>query len=194
VAAGIALHRLSDGDIDGLATIRVALADLPIVRRQLSDPGRIAPRSREAADHSLHFLIAVALLDGRFGLGQFDDARWHDPKVRALMARLTMTLDAELSRRAGETYPCALHATGRDGRHYDVEILQPPGFAADRLDAKTVLDKFTGVTAQHLDTEAQSRIIDAVMGLDAAPSGEGLMRVLAPAAGPKRSGSPPRQA
>ena len=68
VAAGIALHRLVGGDIDRLATIRVALADLPIVRRQLADPGRIEPRSREAADHSLHFLIAVALIDGTFGL------------------------------------------------------------------------------------------------------------------------------
>ena len=89
VAAAIAMHRLVDGNVERLGTIRVALADLPIVRRQLADPGRIAPRSREAADHSLHFLIAVALIDGAFGLRQFDNERWNDPKVRALMARLT---------------------------------------------------------------------------------------------------------
>jgi 2-methylcitrate dehydratase len=55
VAAAIALHWLIDGDVDHLASIRVRLADLPIVRRQLSDLGRVAPRSREAADHSLQF-------------------------------------------------------------------------------------------------------------------------------------------
>src|SRR5580698_6177597 len=95
VAAGIALHRLVGGNVDRLKTIRVALADLPIVRRWLADRGRIEPRSREAADHSLHFLIAVALNDGAFGLRQFDNARWNEPNVRALMARLDITIDAD---------------------------------------------------------------------------------------------------
>src|SRR5580698_6868532 len=93
VAAGIALHHRVGGNVDQLKTIRVALADLPIVRRWLADPGRIEPRSREAADHSLHFLIAVALKDGAFGLRQFDNERWNDAKVRALMAKLDIATD-----------------------------------------------------------------------------------------------------
>ena len=179
VAAGIALHRLIGGNVDQLKTIRVTLADLPIVRRWLADPGRIDPRSREAADHSLHFLIAVALLDGKFGLRQFDNARWNDAKIRALMARLDITTDADLTRRAGEAYPCAIHATGHDGRPYDVEILEPPGFSPDGLDTRTVLDKFAGVTERHLAPDAQSRIVDAVMALDKAISCDGLMQLLA---------------
>jgi 2-methylcitrate dehydratase len=178
VAACIALHRLVGGNVDQLKTIGVALADLPIVRRWLADPGRIAPRSREAADHSLHFLIAVALNDGAFGLHQFYNERWTDPKVRALMARLDITTDADLTRRAGEAYPCALHATGHDGRPYDVEVLQPPGFSPNGLDTQTVLDKFTGVTERHLAPDTRSRIVDAVMALDKAISCDGLMRLL----------------
>jgi 2-methylcitrate dehydratase len=178
VAAALALHRLVDGEVGKLATIRVAFADLAIVRRQLADPGRIEPRSREAADHSLHFLVAVSLLDGAFGVRQFDNERWQDPKVRALMARLEMTTDAELSRRAGDGYPCALHATSRDGRPYSVEILTPPGFAPGRLDAATVLEKFGRITDGHLASEQRSRIVDAVMGLESAPSCDGLMQAL----------------
>jgi 2-methylcitrate dehydratase len=180
VAAGIALHRLVGGNVDHLETIGVALADLPIVRRWLADPGRIEPRSREAADHSLHFLIAVALNDGAFGLRQFDNARWNHPKVRSLMARLEITTDADLTCRAGEAYPCALHATGHDGRPYDVEILQPPGFWRDGLDTQTVLDKFAGVTERHFAPDARNRIVDAVMALDKAISCDGLMRLLVP--------------
>ena len=179
VAGGIALHRLLGGNVDQLKTVRVTLADLPIVRRWLADPGRIDPRSREAADHSLHFLIAVALSDGSFGLRQFDNARWNDPKVRALMARLDITIDADLTRRAGEAYPCAIHATGHDGQPYDVEILEPPGFSPNGLDTQTVLDKFARVTERHLAPDAQSRIVDAVMALDKAISCDGLMRLLA---------------
>jgi 2-methylcitrate dehydratase len=182
VAAALALHRLVDGDVGRLKTIGVALADLPIVRRWLADSGRVTPQSREAADHSLHFLIAVALRDGAFGLRQFDGARWADPDVCALMARLDLTTDADLTRRAGGAYPCALHAIGHDGKPYDVEILQPPGFAADGIDAKTVLDKFASVTASHVAPDRRDRIVDAVMALDRAPSCAGLMSLLAAAA------------
>jgi 2-methylcitrate dehydratase len=179
VAAAIALHRRVGGNVDQLKTIRVALADLPMVRRWLADPGRIDPRSREAADHSLHFLIAVALDDGTFGLRQFDNARWNDAKMRALMARLDITTDADLTRRAGEAYPCAIHATGHDGQPYDVEILEPPGFSPDGLDTQTVLDKFARVTERHLAPDTQSRIVDAVTALDKTISCDGLMRLLA---------------
>lgn len=114
VDAALTLHRQIGGDVDSLTSIRASFADLPIVRRQLTDPGRIAPASREAADHSLHFLIAVTLIDGTFGLAQFAGERWNDPRVRALMARLDMTTDSTLTGRSSGAYPCALHATGRD--------------------------------------------------------------------------------
>jgi 2-methylcitrate dehydratase len=179
VAAAIALHRLVGGNVDQLKTIRVTLADLPIVRRWLADPGRIDPCSREAADHSLHFLIAVALNDGAFGLRQFDNARWNESKIRALMARLEITTDADLTRRAGEAYPCAIHATGHDGRPCDVEILEPPGFSPNGLDTQTVLDKFASVTERHLAPGSRNRIVDAVMTLDKATSCDGLMQLLA---------------
>lgn len=178
MAAAIGLHGLIEGDVDRLASIRVRLADLPIVRRQLSDPGRVAPRSREAADHSLQFLIAVALIDGTFGLAQFENERWNDPEVRALMVRLQMTTDADLARRAGEAYACALNAVGRDGRAYDVEILAPPGFSPHGPDARTVLEKFNRITADRLTPAACGRVVECVLGLDAAPSCNDLMRAL----------------
>jgi 2-methylcitrate dehydratase len=184
VAAALALHRQSGGGVDSLAGIRATFADLPIVRRQLADPGRIAAASREAADHSLHFLIAVSLIDGTFGLKQFAGERWTDPKVQALMARLDMAVDAELARRAAGAYPCALHATGRDGRHHAIEVLQPPGFSPGGPDAKTVLEKFGRITADRISPVARDRIVDAVMALDEAATCEHLMRAVAARAEP----------
>ncbi len=178
VAAAIALHRLIEGNVDRLANIHVRFADLPIVRRQLADPGRVAPRSREAADHSLQFLIAVALTDGTFGLAQFNNERWNDPQVGALMARLQMTTDADLAQRAGETYPCALNAVSRDGGTYEVEILAPPGFSPHGPGAGPVLEKFNRITADHLAPTTRDHVIACVLGLDAAPSCNNLMQTL----------------
>jgi len=184
VAAALALHRQIGSDADSLAGIRAIFADLPIVRRQLADPGRIMPASREAADHSLHFLIAVSLIDGAFGLNQFAGERWTDPKVRALMGRLDMATDAALARRAAGAYPCALQATGREGRHHTVEVLAPPGFSPNGPDAKTVLEKFARITADCVSPAARDRIVEAVMALDQAPTCEHLMRAVAPRAQP----------
>ena len=180
VAAALALNARVGGDVARLKTIRVALADLPIVRRWLADPGRIAPQSREAADHSLHFLIAVALSDGAFGLRQFDGARWMDPNIRALMARLDMATDADLTRRAGGAYPCALRATGADGKTYDVAVLQPPGLTQSNRDLGTaVLEKFARLSEGRLAPERRDRIVAEVTELDSAPSCAGLMSLLA---------------
>src|SRR5262249_48230815 len=106
--------------------------------------------------------------------------RWTDPAVRTLMARLEMTSDADLARRGGDAYPCALHAFDRDGRRHEVEILQPPGASPDDLDARIVSDKFAAVTAHHLAADARRRIVDAIMGLDEATTCDALMRLLAP--------------
>jgi 2-methylcitrate dehydratase len=182
VAAALALRRQIGGDVDSFASIRATFADLPIVRRQLADPGRVAPASREAADHSLHFLIAVTLIDGTFGLTQFAGERWNDAKVRALMARLETTTDADLAHRAGAAYPCALHATGCDGRCHSVEILAPPGFSADGPDALTVLEKFARITAERISPSARERIVEAVMTLDEAKTCADLTRAVTPRA------------
>ena len=179
VAAALELHRLVKGDLDRLdGKIRITLADLPIVRRQMSDPGRIKPQSREAADHSLHYLIAVALIDGTFGLRQFEGERWKDPAVVALMERLDMTTDAELGRRAREIYPCALQMEDRSGETYQFEVSKAAGRIATRTGRRRVTEKFTRLT-EALPPSQRDRIVDAVMTLDTAPHCDQLMQALA---------------
>ena len=77
--------------------ITVAIADTPSLQRQKDDPGRIDPTSREAADHSFNFLAAVSIVDGAFGLAQFDNERWNAADVRDVMGRLEIVCDASLN-------------------------------------------------------------------------------------------------
>jgi 2-methylcitrate dehydratase len=185
VAAGIALHQQINGalagDVNRLRHIRVAMADMPFLRRQKDDPGRIDPTSREAADHSFNFLAAVALLDGTFGLAQFENERWNDPKVRAVMARLEIAVDAELNARSPGSFPCRIEAKCDDGTILVADIPDPPGFSRHGLDADAVISKFNAVTAAHLSAASRARIIDAVLGLDRSPACAALWQALADA-------------
>ncbi len=183
VAAGIALNHQAarEGGVERLKHIRVTMADMPFLRRQKDDPGRIDPTSREAADHSFNFLAAVSLLDGAFGLAQFENERWNDPKVRSVMARLEIDVDATLNARSPGSFPCRMEATRDDGAVLMADIPDPPGFSRLGLAAEAVIAKFNAVTAPHLDASSRQRIIDAVLGLDRAPSCADLTQALAAA-------------
>lgn len=181
VAAALQLHATVGGAIDDLTRIEVVMADYPIVKRQQQDPDRIRPRSREAADHSFNFLVAVTLLDGAFGMQQYENERWLDPQVIALMERLVMTNDAAWSARAPGSYPCALRAWDTDGRDYLSEVPYPPGFAHGGLDAADVVRKFHALTAEFLPAGTRERIVGAALGLDKAATVAELMEAVRPA-------------
>jgi 2-methylcitrate dehydratase len=184
VAAGIALHQKIDGEVDRLRHIRVAMADMPFLRRQKDDPGRINPTSREAADHSFNFLAAVSLIDGDFGLTQFENERWNDPKVRAVMAKLEISVDAELNRRSPGSFPCVMTARDAEDREIVVDVPDPPGFSRHGLEEAAVTRKFNAITAPHLDHASQSRIVDAALSLDRSPSCVGLTEAFVNAKAP----------
>lgn len=179
VAAGIEMHRRLGGEIEGVTGFKLVISDTPGLRRQKDDPGRIKPTSREAADHSFNFLAAVSLIDGEFGLAQFEGERWNDAQVCALMAQLEIVNDISWNTRAPDSYPCSLVVRTRDGQEHVVEVPYPPGFSRGRLGADTVIDKFHALTAPHLTQAARERIIEAVMALERSPSCAEVMKAVA---------------
>jgi 2-methylcitrate dehydratase len=181
VHAGLEIHRQAGGDANRLRRITVAIADTPSLERQKDDPGRIDPTSREAADHSFDFLAAVAIVDGAFGLKQFDNERWNAVDVREVMGRLTIVCDGTLNARAPGGFPCTIEAEDVDGRIHRAEVLDPPGFARHGLDASAVMDKFHAVTAGFLPEAERGRIVDSIMALDRSPNLSGVIAALAAA-------------
>ena len=53
-----------------------------------ADPAKYAPEGPEAADHSLPFCVAAALVDGELTPDAFEQGRWRNPEVRELMGRI----------------------------------------------------------------------------------------------------------
>jgi 2-methylcitrate dehydratase len=178
VAAGIEMHKRIGSAVDQVASFKLVIPDTPGLRRQKDDPGRIKPMSREAADHSFNFLAAVSLIDGEFGLAQFDNDRWHDPEVCALMAQLEIVNDSAWNTRAPDSFPCSLMVRTQDGREHMIEVTYPPGFSRGRLDQATVVKKFKDLTAPHIGATTRDRIVESVMMLERSPTCIELMKLL----------------
>jgi 2-methylcitrate dehydratase len=179
VAAALKLHAMLGGRASSLSRIEVMMADYKVTKRHQDDPERRRPVSREAADHSFPFVVAVALIDGQFGPKQFEHERWRDERVTALMERIVMRRDPAWNARAPGSYPCSIRAIGADGAEHHVDVAYPPGYSQDSLDARIVLDKFHGVTESILDRAGRARIVDTVMEFDQCPSAEALSAAIA---------------
>ena len=169
-AAGIAPARTAQGRHRGPQGVH---AHHPGHAGAAPSEGRPEPHragSREADDHSFNFIAAVSLIDGEFGLAQFEHNRWADPQVCALMAQLEIIPDAAWNTRAPDSFPCSLAVATADGTEHRVEIPYPPGFSRGGLDADAVVKKFHGLAASHLRGVARERIEAAVVELDESPS------------------------
>ncbi len=180
VTAALAIQPELKNQLDAIEKIEVAMADVPSIRLQQADRRRSQPETREAADHSFTFLPCVTFVDGELTDRQFENERWHDPAVRRLMERVTLTVDADLRDRAPGSMPCRLTVTLSSGEEIISECLYPPGhsFADKGLAPEAVKAKFHNVTAAVLPEAARDRIIAAVLSLDGAPSIDALTATL----------------
>lgn len=169
VAAAIKLRAQLKGGLNQVERLRIVMADRGNIRRQQADPGRTDPRSKEAADHSFPFLVAVALIDGQLGPAQFEHGRWNDPAVRAIMNRIEMTVDPSLVGADPTDYPCRLEAIDTAGRKHIVEVDRPPGLARFGIDEELVLEKFNATASRFLSRSQCDRLIDATLNLGRAP-------------------------
>lgn len=174
VVAAIGIHEFVKHQIRDIQHVEIVMADYPMIKRQQEDEQRLFPHSREAADHSFPFLIAVALIDGALTPHQFANTRWKDPAATALMAKTTMRRDASWNRRAPGALPCALHLTMKDGQQYTAESVCPPEVATE-----TVAAKFHSILADVVPRNTRARIVDAVMELHHSSSTAALDAALA---------------
>ena len=99
-----------------IASIELIMNDHPMTKEQTADPLRRAPHSRETADHSIHYMVAVALLDGEMTPRQFADGRWFDPEVCDLMNRMVITIDPGVDEARAGRFPMHRQAQA-EGRH-----------------------------------------------------------------------------
>jgi 2-methylcitrate dehydratase PrpD len=108
-------------------------------------PQAFAPATREAADHSTPYVMAMALLRGRLTSREYDGAPWETAEVKRLMGKIELIRDPE-SDRARDTegiLGVRLVAELVDGRLEEVTIHQPKGHPDAVLSDAELLEKMT---------------------------------------------------
>ncbi|MDX9972170.1 MAG: MmgE/PrpD family protein [FCB group bacterium] len=131
-----------------------------------SEPEKWRPTSRETADHSLPYCVAVALLDGDVTLESFAEARLADPRILELLDKTSIVEDSDLNDGYPEGIPNRLTVTLEDGTTLEKRVDFPRGHARNPMSDDEVAVKFRRL-AEGVVTDATAReIIDRCMTLE----------------------------
>ena len=123
-------------------------------------------RTKEEADHSLPYLVAVALLDGEVMPAQYRPARIRGDDVQALLLRVAVRPDDGFSRRFPAEMPCRVRVVRRDGRVLTVELADYPGFLTRGRTWKAAREKFERLGVPYTTPSLRDRIAATVAELE----------------------------
>jgi 2-methylcitrate dehydratase len=137
--------------------------------------------SKEEADHSLPYLLAVALLDGQVMPEQYLPERIVAADVQELLRRVEVRPDPDLSKRFPEKHSARVTLHMRDGRRLELEQHDYEGFHTRPMGWDAVASKFDRLAASHVGPELRARIRAAAADLEQLQV-EDLTRLLATSA------------
>jgi 2-methylcitrate dehydratase len=144
----------------------------------LADPSKYDPHTKETADHSLPYCVAVAIVDRKVTPAQFTEAKINDPQVRAQLGKVEVVADPEIEKVFPALQRVQVTITGVGGKQYSKQLDYPKGNARNPLSDREVEEKFTALAAGVLSGQQQRKVIDAVWKLEKASSVSGLMDLM----------------
>ncbi len=134
-----------------------------------TEPEKWDPQTRETADHSIPFLVAMALQDGAVTPGSFTPQRIADPSLRALMSKMTMAEGPGFTERYPQQYNCRIVVTTSGGEKWEASTSYPKGHKHNPLSDREVDRKFTNLASAVLSEQQCSEALNLLWLIDDEP-------------------------
>jgi 2-methylcitrate dehydratase len=122
--------------------------------------------TKEQADHSLPYVIAVAILDGDVMPAQYEPDRILRTDVQSLLRRVYVSANPAYSQRFPEEMPCRIRVLLRDGRTLVKESRDYPGFVSHPMSWEMACKKFNLVAGPYTTDIERKAVVNAVADLE----------------------------
>jgi 2-methylcitrate dehydratase len=122
--------------------------------------------SKEQADHSLPYLLAVALLDGDVMPAQFKPDRIIKTDVQALLKKVSVRPSHEYTEQYPQKMPAKIVVRLQDGQIIEHEVQDYPGLASRPFTWEDVVQKFDELVAGRVDRGLSGEIKDAARSVE----------------------------
>jgi 2-methylcitrate dehydratase len=121
-----------------------------------------APPSREVADHSTPYVMAMALLRGRLTSAEYQEAPWETAEVKAVMGKIELVIDPERERAFDNDGILGVKLVAEliDGRTEEFVVHQPRGHPEAPLSGTELLEKMTWLMQTEMPALNPRRLLD----------------------------------
>ena len=123
-------------------------------------------QTKEEADHSLPYMVAVAILDGEVTPRQYSPKRIERHDVQTLLRKVEVHPSDEMSELFPEGLPCRIQVFCTDGRTFRIEKEDYEGFYTQPMPWIKATEKFELLAKPFTDEELRRGIIEAVARLE----------------------------
>ncbi len=123
-------------------------------------------QTKEEADHSLPYIVAVALLDNTVMPSQYRMDRIARDDVQHLLRKVNIAPSEEYSRRFPDEVACRIKIKLNDGTDFEIEKKDYEGFFTRPMNWNTLIEKFTSLSEAYVDEQLREKIIDTVANIE----------------------------
>lgn len=148
-----------------IAEIRIETVTTAI-RLMAGDADKWAPATRETADHSMPYTVAVALIHGSVEEKHFGDEYLRDPHILAMAKRVKVRATEEADRRMPEAMLCRMDLVTTSGEIHKAVVEYHRGHWKNPMSDAEVEGKFRKLAAAVLKDEQAERLLEALWKLD----------------------------
>ena len=134
-----------------------------------SEPEKWEPKTRETADHSLPYLLSLALMDGAIRTDSFSDARMRDPATRALMQKIKIAESAEFERQFPNALMTEIEVLTRAGERIVERASYPRGHAKNPMSEDDIENKFRTLAEGMMKPAQRDVLMKALWEVERAP-------------------------
>lgn len=132
----------------------------------VKDPEKWAPKTRETADHSMPYCVAVCLAKGDIWIDSFNERMFKDPVVNELLKRMKVTESREFSALYPKAFPTQIKVRTKENTALEIRVDYAPGHPQRPVHDEVVIKKFHRLAAPVVGEEVARRLSELVMDLD----------------------------
>src|SRR6266446_7129888 len=130
------------------------------------DPEKWNPLTKETADHSLPYIVGMALLEGKIDNSTYSEKKFREPKILDFLKKITVVEDKTLSAMYPEAVANRVTVKLASGKVVSKQVDYHKGYPKNPMSDSEVEEKFQKLTRRILDRSRARRILDAVWNLE----------------------------
>jgi len=134
----------------------------------LGDPHKYRPTSKETADHSLPYCMAIGLVDGMVTPLQFREERVRDQALIPIMDKIRVVANEEFEALFPKFQPSRVTIMTRDGREYSTRVDVPKGDPRDPMTEEEIAVKFTALGGDVIGKKQCEKLRQCIMNIETA--------------------------